>query len=143
MLTFAGTVGGDRISATRSKGRYTPSGFVSQTVKVTALNSVNLSHVRSAFPLKSMPTRSYIKYLRTQAPKGFFIACFHSPLYIYRFKAFLTVTTERGSKALRYVFQGCNNQVPQTQALPVQKITSRIRIAWEMSSSARAGIVVN
>ena len=77
MLTVVGTVE-DHISAIRSKGRYTPSGSVSQIVKVAALNGVNLSHVHSAFPLMNTPTRSYIKHLITEAPKGYFIACFHS-----------------------------------------------------------------
>lgn len=57
MLTVVGTVE-DHISAVRSKGRYTPSDSFSQIVKVIALNDVNLSHMRSAFPLKNKPTRS-------------------------------------------------------------------------------------
>jgi len=136
-LTVLGTVE-DCISAIRAKGRYTPAGSISQILEVTALNGVSSSHMCSSFPLKSVPTRSYTKYLRTEAPKGHFIAHFHSPLLsTHRFKSFITVPTEGGSEALRHAFQGGNNQ-----ALPVQNITSRLRVAWEIGSSIRAGIAV-
>lgn len=140
MLTVVGTVE-DHISAIRSKGRYTPSGCVSQLVEVTALNRVNLSHVAQHF--LSSATRSCIKHVRTEAPKEYFITCFHSSLSVYRFKAFITLTTEVESKALTHTSQGCNNQVTQTQALPAQITTSRIRAAWGNSSLLRAGISGN